>query len=82
MVDVKRNLWRSSCFPALQDHLEPSSQDHDWMAFEHVQGWRLQNLPGQPVPALGYPHSKKVLPDVWMKPPVFQFVSIGSGPGH
>ena len=48
------------------------------MAFEYLQGWRLHNLPGQPVPVLSHPHSKKVFPDVQTEPPVFQFVPFAS----
>lgn len=86
MVEVGRDLWRSSC-PALllkQGHLEPVAQDHVQMAFEYLQGWRLDNFSGQPVPVLGHPYSEKVFPDVQTEPPVFQSVPITSGPvtGH
>jgi len=39
---------------------------------------------GQPVPVLSHPHSDKVFPIVQREPPVFQSVSIASGPvtGH
>ena len=40
----------------------------------------LHNLPGQPVPVLGHPHSKKVFSDVQKESPVFQFVPIDSCP--
>jgi len=33
------------------------------MAAEYLQGWRLHNLPGQPVSVLGHLHSKKVFTD-------------------
>lgn len=49
------------------------------MFFECLQGGRLQNLPWQPVPMLSHHHSKKVLPDVQMGPPVFQVLLISSG---
>lgn len=54
------------------------------MAFEHLQRWRLYNLPGQPVPVPGHPHSENVYPDVQRQPPVFQVVPITAGPltGH
>ncbi|KAK4810494.1 hypothetical protein QYF61_004274, partial [Mycteria americana] len=53
MVEVGRDLWRSSGPTPLcqQGHLEPVAQDHVQTAFEHLQGGRLHNLPGQPVPA-------------------------------
>jgi len=62
-------------------HLELVAQDH---VLEYLQGWRLHNLPGQPVPWLGHPHREKVFPDVQREPPVFQFVPTASGPatGH
>ena len=67
-----------------QGHLGPVVQEHVQMAFEYLQGGRLHNLSGQPVPVLSNPHSKKVFPDVQTGPPVFQFVPIASGPvsGH
>jgi len=49
------------------------------MAFEYLQGWRLHNLPGQPVPVLGHPLSKKVFPDVQWECPGFQSVPIAFG---
>jgi len=50
------------------------------MGFEYLQGGRLHNLSGQPVPVLGHPHSKKVLLNVLRGPPIFPFVPITSGP--
>jgi len=41
------------------------------MALEHLLGWTLHNLYGQPLPVLSHPHSKKVFPDVLREPPVF-----------
>lgn len=34
-------------------HLEQPAQDCAQAAFESLQGWRLHNLSGQPVPVLG-----------------------------
>jgi len=67
-----------------QGHLDPVAQVCVQMAFEHLQGWRLHNLSGRPVPVLGHPHSEKVFPDVQREPPVFQCVPVASGPvtGH
>lgn len=48
-------------------------------AFEHPQGWRLQNLSGQPVWVLDHPHSQKVFPDAWSVP-MFHFVPSASAP--
>lgn len=45
MVEVGRNLWRSTCPTLLlkQDHPEPVAQDHAQLAFEYPQGWRLHS---------------------------------------
>lgn len=54
------------------------------MAFEDLEGRRLHNLSGNPVPELGYLHTKEVFPDVQPQPLVFQFEPIPSCPvtGH
>ena len=86
MVEVERNLWRSSCATPLpkQDHQEQVVHDRVQMAFDHLQGWWHHNLSGEPVPVLSHSHSKNEFPDVQMRPPVFQFVPSVSGPitGH
>ena len=88
LVDIKSMLtesqkgwgWKgplevSGPTPLLKEgHLKLIAQDHVQMAFEHLQGVRLHNLSGQPVPVLCDPHSKKVFPHVQREPPVFQFV--------
>ena len=82
-----RHLWRPSgagsrwYSRATRSHLPRTCVQ---MAFEYLQGWRLRNLSGQPVPVLSHPHSKKVLPAVLREPPVFQSVPAASGPvtGH
>ena len=63
-----------------QGHSEPLAQDRAQTAFEYLQGWRLHNLSGQPVPGLGHRHSEIVFPDVQREPPVFPSVLIVSGP--
>ena len=86
MGETGGDLWRSSGpTPVLkQGHLEQVAQDCIQMAFQYLQGWRLHNLSGQPVPVLGHSPSKKVFPDGQREPPLFQFVAIASGPvtGH
>ena len=74
MVEVGGDLWRSfGPTPLLkQGHQEPLAQNHVQMTFAYVQGWRLHNLPEQPVPVLGHPHNEKVFPDVQREPPVVQ----------
>jgi len=83
MVKVGSDFWRSSrpTYPLTQGPLEPAPQDHVQVAFQYLQGWRLHNLSGQPVPGLSHPHSEKAFPDVQTEPPVFQFVLTASGPG-
>lgn len=80
VVQVRRDHWRWSCPNPLlkQGHLELVAQCHVKRAFERVQGWRLHNLSGQPLPLLGDPHWKKVFPDVQTEPPVLQVVPIAS----
>lgn len=58
--------------PLKQCHPEPVT----CTAFKYLQGWRLQNLFGLPVPALGDSHNKEVFPDVLRESPVFQLVPI------
>ena len=60
------------------------AQDRVQTGSEYLQAWRLHDLPGQPVPARGHPHSENVFPDIQMEPPVFQFVPTAPGPvtGH
>ena len=72
---VGGDLWRSSGPTTLlnQGHLGPVAQDHIQMASEYLQGWRLHNLHGEPVPVLHHPHSQKVFAGVQRDPPVFQF---------
>ena len=77
MVEVGRDLWRSFCPTPLfkQGLLGLVAQEHTVRAFDYLQGWRLHNIPRQPVPVFSHSKSKKVSPDIetWS---VFQFVSI------
>lgn len=57
----------------------PRNDDHVKMAFEYLQGGKLYNFPGQPVPGLSYSPSKKVFPDVQAEPSMFQLVLVASG---
>ena len=86
MVEVERDLLKSPAPTHLlkQGHLELVAQDHVQMAFKYLQVWRLDSLPGQPVPVLTHLHSERGLPDVERESPVFQFVPVASGPvtGH
>lgn len=57
MVEFRRNIWRLPGPATLlkQGHLDQAAQSNVQMAFEHVQGGRLHNLPGQPVSVLSHP---------------------------
>ncbi len=85
MAEVGRDLLRASgptlCSSRATYGQLPRTMSR-WLL--NISGGGLYNLPGQPVPVLGHPHSEKVFPDVQTEPPVFQFVPIASGPvtGH
>jgi len=91
MVEAGRDVRMSSGLPpgpSKQGRLEAVAQDHVQVALEYLQkrrqGGRLHSLSGQPVPVLGHPHSKEVIPDVQREPAVFRFVPTASFhiPGH
>lgn len=42
-----------------QGHPQTAAQNHIQTVFEYRQGWRPHSIPGQPVPALCHPHSKR-----------------------
>lgn len=58
MVEVWRDVWRSSCPTHLlkQGHLLPVAQNHVQSSFEYLQRWRLHHLFGKPLP-IGFPNS-------------------------
>jgi len=45
--------------PLKHGHLEPIAEDQDQLGFEYLQGFRLYNLSGQPVPVFDLPHGEK-----------------------
>jgi len=47
-----------------QGQLLQVAQDHDQLGFDCLQGWRLHNLSGQPVPVFSHPCNKSVSYDV------------------
>lgn len=47
----------SSC--SKQGHLKQIAQERVQLGFEYPQGWKLQSLSGQPVPAFDHACSKK-----------------------
>lgn len=59
-----------------QGHLGPVAQDYVQMVFEYLQGRRLYNHSGQPVPVLSHPHSTKMFPDLQRDLSGSQFVPI------
>ncbi|KAM9594911.1 uncharacterized protein ACIBXB_020896 isoform 1-T1 [Morphnus guianensis] len=61
VVEVGRDIWKSSVPTSLlkEHQKEMVPQDNIQVAFEHLQGWRLHNTPGQSVPVLGHPCCKK-----------------------
>jgi len=86
MVEFERDLYGSSSPSPLpkQGHLQQAAQDLIQVGLEYLQGSRLHNLPGQPVPVLRHPQSKEVLPRVQMELLTLQFVPIAPCPvaGH
>ncbi|KAK4815884.1 hypothetical protein QYF61_009935, partial [Mycteria americana] len=50
------------------------------MSFKHLQGWRLNHFPGQPVPMLDNPFSEEKFPNIQSKPPLAQLEAISSCP--
>jgi len=38
------------------------------MFFEHLQGWGLNHLPGQPVPMPDHSFSEEIFPNIQLKP--------------
>lgn len=82
MVEVERDSWRSSCLPPplMQSHLQLVVHDHVLTFFAYLQGWRLRNLPGQPVSVFSHVQGKEVFLEVQEELQVFQFVPIDSDP--
>jgi len=86
MVEIGRNLWRSSgpTPRSKQCHLESVAEDCVQMAFESVQAWNLHNLPGQPVPVFSHLHKAEKCFTKLKSVPVFLFLPAASCPatGH
>ena len=53
---------------------------HIYVVFEHLQGWRLHHLAGQPVPTPDHSFSKEVFPNIQSEPPLMQLEVIASRP--
>jgi len=47
---------------------------------EHLQGWGIHHLSGQPVPAPHHSHSKEFPPDIQPKPSLLQLKTISPCP--
>jgi len=63
MVQIRRDLWRSSGpTPLLKPgYLKHVAQDHVQIFSEYLQGGKLHSLLGQRVPVLGHLQSEKLL---------------------
>jgi len=55
--------------PCLLNH---TPKCHIYTFFEHLQGWGLNHLPGQPVPLPDHSFSKDIFPNIQSKPPLKQ----------
>lgn len=49
-----------------QGLLEQLAEEHVQSDSEHLQGWKLHNLSGKPVPVFDHPHSKKTHPHIFI----------------
>lgn len=58
---VGRDVWKSSSPITFlkQGYVEQVASDHIYSSVEYLQGWKLQNLYGQPVPVFDHSHCKK-----------------------
>ena len=67
-----------------QNHPEQVAQDRFQVGLEYLQGRRIHNLSGQPVPVLCHPQREEVLPHVQLELPLLQFVPVAPCPvaGH
>ena len=63
--------------PCLLNHIPKC---HICMFFEHLQGWWLYHLPGQPIPMLDHSFSKDIFPNIQFKLPLTQLEVIASRP--
>jgi len=53
---------------------------HIYTSFKYLQGWRLNQFPGQPVPTFDKPFSEEIFPNIQSKPPPEQLEAISSYP--
>ncbi|KAK4826053.1 hypothetical protein QYF61_004168 [Mycteria americana] len=53
---------------------------HIYTSFKYLQGWSLNDFPGQPVPRLDNPFGEKIFPNIQSKPPLVQLKAISSFP--
>ncbi|KAK4821205.1 hypothetical protein QYF61_015773 [Mycteria americana] len=61
--------------------LQEQRVDAHGAQFRHLlEGWRLNHLPGQPVPMLDNPFSEEKFPNIQSKPPLVQLEAISSCP--
>ena len=60
--------------------LDQAAQGSIQPVLEHLQGWGIHNLSGQPVPAPHYSHSKEIPPDIQHKSSLLQLKTISPCP--
>ena len=82
IIGWKRPLrWSSPTIhptpPCLLNHI-PNC--HIYTFFEHLQGWGLHHIPGQPVPMSDHSFSKQIFPNIQSKPPLMQLEAVVSRP--
>lgn len=79
-----RDHWRASSPNSLlqEGPLEHATQDYVLMVHEYLQGSKLHNISGQPIPMLSQPSHQKSFPYVHVECPVFQFLHLVSHPNR
>jgi len=78
ILGIGRDLCGSSSPTPLpkQGHLEQAAQHCVQEGLEYLQGSRLHNHPGQPVPVLHHPQSEEALPYVQTELPMLPFAPV------
>jgi len=79
IIKLQPPCHRQGCQPP---HLilDQAAQGSIQPGFEHLQGWGIHSLSGQPVPAPHHSLCKKLPPDIQPKPSLPQLKTISSCP--
>ena len=81
--DWKRphDFTQSNC-PTYQQYfpLHRVPQYNIWMFLEHLQGWWLHHLPGQPIPVMDHSFGEEILPNIQPEPFLVQLEAVPSCP--